>query len=49
MYFADLSSNKHYIRPIIKVNTEISVSDGNGMKNNPLIIGKEADNDVEKN
>lgn len=48
MLFADLSSNKHYIKPIIKVNIEMVVSSGKGTINDPLVIGKEDDNNVEK-
>ena len=46
MLFGDLSGNKHQIRPVIKLHSEMVVTGGNGMKNNPLIVG---DNDVEEN
>ncbi len=49
MLFSDLLGSKHLIRPIIKVNGEIVVIDGTGMKEEPLIIGKEGEDNVEKN
>ena len=48
MFFYDLKGNKHSIRPIIKVNNETVVSSGIGMQNDPLIVGEEGANDVEK-
>ena len=48
MFFSDLSSNVHYIRPIIKLNTDTVVNYGTGMRVDPLIIGEEGDNDVEE-
>lgn len=49
MFFSDLSGSKHYIRPIIKLNTEMVVSEGTGMEDDPLIVGEEGDNNVAKN
>ena len=49
MFFADLSGNKHYIRPIIKLKNDITISGGTGVKNDPLVIGKEGEKNVEKN
>ena len=46
MYFGDLKTNKHLIRPIIKLNKEMVVTSGVGTYDNPLIVG---DNDVEEN
>lgn len=43
MFFADLSNNSHGIRPIIKVSSKLIVEDGNGMKENPYILGEEKD------
>lgn len=48
MFFADLSSNKHYIRPIIKLNIETVVSKGTGIINDPLVVGEEGENNVEE-
>lgn len=48
MFFADLSGNKHNIRPIIKLNTEMVVSSGTGTSNDPLIVGEVGDKDVAK-
>ncbi len=49
MLFADLSDSKHDIRPIIKLNSEIVIIEGTGTRDNPLIVSKEGDKDVEKN
>ena len=49
MFFADLKGNKHQIRPIITVNSETVVMEGIGTKEEPLVIGKEGDINVEKN
>ena len=49
MLFADLSYNVHYIKPIIKVNNDIVVSSGRGTMDDPLIIGNEGEDNVEKN
>ncbi len=46
MFFGDLKSNKHKIRPIIKLKNDMIVTDGNGTKDNPLIVG---DSNVEEN
>ena len=46
MFFGDLSGNKHKIRPVIKVNSEMVVTGGSGTSIDPLIVG---DNDVEEN
>ena len=46
MFFGDLKSNQHQIRPVIKLNVETVVSSGLGTKDKPLIIG---DNNVEEN
>ena len=48
MLFSDLSSNSHHIRPIIKVNIDMVVSGGNGMKNSPLILSGLGDKYVEE-
>lgn len=48
MFFADLSSNVHNIRPIIKVNIDMVVSGGTGTKINPLILGGVGDEYVEE-
>ena len=48
MLFADLSSNVHHIRPIIKVNIDMVVSGGTGTKINPLILGGVGDEYVEE-
>ena len=48
MLFADLSSNVHNIRPIIKVNIDMVVSGGTGTKINPLILGGIGDEYVEE-
>jgi hypothetical protein len=39
MLFGDLKSNKHLIRPIIKLNNDMVVNIGNGTKNDPLMVG----------
>lgn len=39
MLFGDLKSNKHLIRPIIKLNNDMVVNLGNGTKNDPLMVG----------
>jgi len=49
MLFSDLSSSKHYIKPIIKLNLEMVVSSGTGMEADPLIVGEEGEGNVEKN
>ena len=49
MFFADLKSNTHQIRPIIKLNIETVVSSGLGTKDEPLIIGEEGDMDAKEN
>lgn len=49
MLFSDLSSNTHKIRPIIKLNIDTVVTSGTGMVSDPLIIGKEGEDNVEKN
>ena len=41
MYFGDLKNNKHKIRPIIKLNSEMVVTDGIGTKESPLVVGEE--------
>ena len=41
MLFGDLKGNKHFIRPIIKVNSEMVVRGGLGTLNDPLIVGEE--------
>lgn len=45
MFFGDLKGNKHTLRPIIKVNSEMVITDGIGTKESPLIVG---DNNVEE-
>ncbi len=40
MYFGDLNSNVHKIRPIIKLKSDKIVKEGNGMKDNPLVVGE---------
>ena len=49
MFFADLSSSKHYIRPIIKLNNETVVSRGTGTMSDPLVVGEEGEDNVEEN
>ena len=49
MFFADLSSNSHFIRPIIKLNLDMVVSQGNGTREDPLIVGEVGDDNVEEN
>ena len=49
MLFSDLKSNANKIRPIIKLNIDMVVSSGLGLKDNPLIIGEEGDRHVEEN
>lgn len=46
MLFADLKNNKHFIRPVIKLNSEMVVEKGVGTTLDPLIVG---DNDVNEN
>ena len=46
MFFADLSSNTHKIRPIIKVKGDLIISEGDGTLNSPYVIGEE---NVEEN
>ena len=48
MFFSDLSSNVHHIRPIIKLNIDMVVSNGVGLKIDPLIIGEEGEDNEEK-
>ena len=48
MFFADLASSKHFIRPIIKVNNETVVSKGTGTMNDPLVVGEEGEDNVEE-
>lgn len=48
MFFSDLSSNKHTIRPIIKLNSETVVTSGTGLKVDPLIVGEEGEDNVEE-
>ena len=43
MFFSDLSSNTHKIRPIIKINLETVVSNGIGLKTDPLIVGDDSE------
>ena len=43
MFFSDLSSKTHKIRPIIKLNSEIVVTSGKGLQTDPLIINEEGD------
>ena len=40
MYFGDLDNSLHKVRPIIKLKGDILIKEGNGMKENPLIIGE---------
>ena len=49
MYFSDLSSTSHKIRPIIKLNIETVVTNGTGTKIDPLIIGEEGEENEKKN
>ena len=49
MFFSDLSGNAHKIRPIIKLNIDTVVNSGTGMQDDPLLIGEEGEEDVEKN
>ena len=49
MFFSDLSGKAHKIRPIIKLNIETVVTSGTGMQSDPLIIGEEGEDNVEKN
>ena len=48
MFFADLKSGSHKVRPVIKLNSETVVSSGTGLKSDPLIIEKEGYKDVKK-
>lgn len=48
MLFADLKSNTHRIRPIIKLNIETVISTGLGTRDNPLVI-EEGDQDAKEN
>ena len=48
MFFSDLSSNTHKIRPIIKLNVDTVVSNGTGLKIDPLIVGEEGEDSEEK-
>lgn len=48
MFFADLKSNTHKIRPIIKLNIDTVVSSGLGTNDSPLIIGEEGEINEEK-
>ena len=41
MYFSDLKSNKHLVKPIIKLNKDILISGGVGTMDIPLIIENE--------
>jgi cell division protein FtsL len=41
MYFGDLKGNKHKLRPVIKLNSEMVVTDGIGTKEEPLVVGEE--------
>ena len=41
MFFSDLSTNTHKIRPIIKLNIETVVLSGIGTESDPLIVGEE--------
>lgn len=45
MFFGDLKSNKHFIRPVIKLNSDIVVNSGIGTIQDPLLVG---DNNVEE-
>lgn len=47
MFFGDLKANKHYLRPIIKVKDDLVISGGNGMKEDPLVIGDNNEETVE--
>ena len=49
MFFSDLKTNSHRIRPIIKLNIETVVSSGLGTKDKPLIINEEGDKDAKEN
>ena len=40
MFFTDLKNNKHLVRPIIKLNSDIVVTSGTGMETDPLIVGE---------
>ena len=46
MFFSDLGGNPHKIRPIIKLNIETVITNGLGIKDNPLIISEEGDADA---
>ena len=48
MFFSDLKSGSHKLRPIIKLNAETVVLSGKGLSNDPLVIEKEGDKDVKK-
>jgi len=39
MFFGDLVGNTHKVRPIIKVKSDLIVSSGTGLYNNPLVLG----------
>ena len=45
MLFADLKGNKHNLRPVIKLNSEMVVVSGTGTSTDPLMVG---DNDVKE-
>ena len=49
MFFSDLKTNSHRIRPIIKLNIETVVSSGLGTKDKPLLINEEGDKDAKEN
>ena len=38
--FADFSTSKNYIRPVISLKLGLIISGGEGTKNNPLVIGE---------
>ena len=40
MFFGDLKSNKHQIRPIIKIKSDLVVTGGTGLITDPLIVGE---------
>ena len=40
MFYGDLSGNKNKVRPVLKLNNEIMISNGIGTMDDPLIIGE---------
>ncbi len=39
-YFSDLAANAYVLRPIIKIEPNMVIESGNGLRNDPIVIGE---------